>query len=261
MPGAPARRTVGSSPVPRSRPTTSGKPRTTRTVGAVFAGATIAAASLAACNSDGRTLREAKPYQTQSVYTPTTTTVPATTLAPFDSKIGTLSTSTTVATTRVPFRLELPWSDGGTIDARFTCNGADVHPQIDWVGAPADAVEMALVVTDTDANDFVHWVIAGLDPNDPLVGEGDVPVGAIEGQNDFGTETAPAVGWRGPCPPAGSMHHYAFTLYALDQQVELPTGSPSADLLSVITSSLISVAEVTGVYTAPSDSSTTTTLG
>jgi len=244
--------------VPPVPPVQSSRSTTARAVVAIIGCAAILTVALASCKSDGRTLRPAKPTQTQSVYTPTTTTVPATTVTSFDnSKVGTIGTTTTLPSTTVPFTLQLPFAEGGAIDPRFTCNGTDVHPQIAWFGTPLGTVEMALVVTDADAGDFVHWVIAGLDPNDPLLGEGDVPVGAIEGENGFSTEAAPAIGWRGPCPPSGTTHHYWFTLYALGQQVELPTGASAADLLAAITNSSIDVAEVTGVYTAPATSSTT----
>ncbi len=33
-----------------------------------------------------------------------------------------------------------------------------------------------------------------------------------------------AIGYKGPCPPPGSPHHYHFRLYALDD--ELSAGSP-----------------------------------
>src|SRR5262245_33862546 len=164
--------------------------------------------ALSACNSDGRTLRPAKPTQTQSVYTPTTTT----TIAP-PSTLALDAPAETVA-----FVLNLPWVDNATIDPRYTCNGDDVQPSISWFGAPAEAVEMALVVRDVDANNFVHWIIGGLDPHNPFLGENDVPIGAIEGANDFSKPGAPDIGWRGPCPPAGTPHHYVFTLYALSQQ-------------------------------------------
>ncbi|MCU1395134.1 MAG: hypothetical protein JWM34_3562 [Ilumatobacteraceae bacterium] len=200
---------------------------------------------LAACNSDGRTLRPALPSQNQSVYTPTTTTVPATT--------------STVATAYVPvtdapalaFVLHMPWADGGAIDATYTCNGADVSPAVSWLGAPDGTVEMALELVDTDANNFVHWIIAGLDPTNPSIPQGSAPVGAIEGLNGFSTATVPSVGYKGPCPPAGATHHYRATLYALSQQVELPTGSSASDLQSVIDSSAIGAAQVTGVYATP----------
>jgi Raf kinase inhibitor-like YbhB/YbcL family protein len=209
--------------------------------------AILAITALAACNSDGRTLRPASPSQTQSVYTPTTTTVAATT-ATVD---GAILPAATAEVAPLAFVLDLPWTDGGAIDSKYTCNGIDVHPELSWLGAPSGAIEMALVVTDTDADDFVHWAIAGLDPFDPELGEGDVPVGAIEGLNGFSTPSTPVIGWRGPCPPAGVAHHYQFTLYALDQQVDLPTGAPAADLLQVIDSSAIGTAQVTGVYATP----------
>jgi Raf kinase inhibitor-like YbhB/YbcL family protein len=236
---------VGSPPVQRSRPAPA------RTFFAVIGSTLVVAAALGACKSDGRTLRPANGTQTQSVYTPTTTTVPATVETSVDiGKIPPFATSTTALST-VPFTLQLPFGDEGVIDTRFTCYGADVHPQIAWFGAPVNTVEIALVVTDPDASDFVHWVIAGLDPTNPLVGDGQVPIGAIEGENGFSTTAAPSVGWKGPCPPAGTTHHYWFTLYALSQQVDLPTGSSSADLLAVIENSSIDASEVTGIYTAP----------
>ena len=151
----------------------------------------------------------------------------------------------------LPFILNLPFQDGGAIGAKFTCTGLDVHPQVSWLGAPAAAVEMALVVRDTDANDFVHWIIAGLDPKNPLVPEGKVPVGAVESLNGFSTVAKPSVGWKGPCPPAGAAHHYEFTLYALNQQIELPTGSSAADLQAAIDASAIQATSLTGVYPGP----------
>ena len=206
----------------------------------------VAGFGLVACNSDGRALRPAGPGQNQSVYTPTTTTTPAGGV--FDSVNGAVTTTTVAA---LPFALSLPWADGGEIDPRYTCNGGDVQPQVGWLGAPDAAVEMALVVTDTDAHDFVHWVIAGLVPFDPLVPENSVPLGAIQGLNGFSTADSPVVGWRGPCPPAGSTHHYRFTLYALDQQIELPDGSAAADLISLIDATSIAAAQSTATYTAP----------
>lgn len=211
-------------------------------------GCTSALIGLAACKHDGRTLRPADPSQTASVYTPSTTT--STTAAPggqVSPAISDLSTDNP----ELKFVLTLPWADGGTIDPRYTCAGADVHPSFAWLGAPAGAVEMALVVTDTDANDFVHWIIAGLDPTNSAVAENVVPAGAIEAQNGFSTASVPDIGWRGPCPPAGTTHHYRFTLYALSQQVELPTGSSAESLLTVIDGSSIEAAQVTGVYSTP----------
>ena len=232
-----------------------------------IAAAAVAAAGLVACKSDGRTLRPATPDQDQSVYT-TSTTVAST--AAFSNAtasnagaggLGSSDLGGSIAiggtpgssadSAALPFILNLPFQDGGAIDAKFTCNGLDVHPQVSWLGAPAAAVEMALVVRDTDASDFVHWIIAGLDPKNPLVPEGTVPVGAVESLNGFSTAAKPSVGWKGPCPPAGAVHHYEFTLYALDQQIELPSGSSAADLQAAIDASAIQATSLTGVYPGP----------
>ncbi len=212
-----------------------------------------------ACNSDGRTLRPAGPDQTASVYTTTTssTVVETTVLG------AAIAEDPALDVPELAFVLNLPWEEGGAIDPRYTCDGADIQPGFSWLGAPANAVEMALVVVDIDADNFVHWVIAGLDPTNPFVGENDVPISAIEGTNGFAVEpaappttvvgasvelTESGLGWRGPCPPAGTMHRYRFTLYALAEHIELPTGSSAADLQAAIDATSLTVAQRTGVY-------------
>ncbi len=224
-------------------------------------GCSLALVAFSACRSDGRVLRPALPSQNGSVFTASTTTtivddaaqptsvtgLPGAVLPGADLPVA----SNDVPVAGLTFALRTPWADRGVIDNRYTCNGENHSPPFSWLGAPAGAVEIALVVTDTDANDFVHWVIAGLDPKNPSVAEGNVPVGAIEGTNGFSTAAAPSLGWNGPCPPKGSTHHYRFTLYALDQHVELPTGSPASDLINVIDLSSIEASQVTGVYTSP----------
>ena len=121
----------------------------------------------------------------------------------------TAATTTAVPAPR-PFSLALPWANGGTIDPRFTCDGADLSPLMTWTAPPAGTVELALLVTDDDANGYVHWAVAGIPPTAGEKGEGATITGAVEGVNDFG-ET----GWGGPCPPAGAPHTYRFSSYAL----------------------------------------------
>ena len=210
--------------------------------------------AIVSCKSDGRTLRPALPSQVGSVFTPTTsTTIVVEVALPQPSgglpDFGEGGDDGSVAT--AAFTLQMPWADGGVIAPRYTCSGENQSPGFTWAGTPPGTVEMALVVTDTDAGGFVHWVIAGLDPATPVVYEGAVPVAAIEGSNDFTAIDLPTIGWAGPCPPAGSKHHYRFTLYALDQQIELPTGSPAADLIAVIEAASVQAAQVTGTYSSP----------
>ena len=115
-----------------------------------------------------------------------------------------------------------------------------------WTAPPAGTVELALLVTDDDADGFVHWAVAGIPPSSGEIGEGAQITGAIEGVNDFGQP-----GWGGPCPPAGAPHTYRFSLYALSQQAELPDGFTGAELPAIAGPAALAVAESTGTYATP----------
>ena len=92
----------------------------------------------------------------------------------------------------------------------------------------ADEVsEFAIVVTDPDAHDFAHWVVAripaadtGLDED---AGNPDAGNGLLQGKNSFSS-----IGYRGPCPPAGTTHRYHFALYAFATAPDL-SDAPTAD--------------------------------
>jgi len=202
------------------------------------AGLVVAAA---ACDEgDGREMRPPSSAQRAAA---TTTTSSSTTSSIPGVIGGPVTTSPGAPTTTTAFGLSAPWEDGGTIDARFTCDGEDRSPLLTWTAPPAGTVEMALLVTDDDADGYVHWAVARIPPTAGEKGEGATITGATEGANDFGD-----VGWGGPCPPAGEPHTYRFSLYALSQQAELADDFTSEDLLELADSTAIAVAEVTGTY-------------
>jgi hypothetical protein len=119
----------------------------------------------------------------------------------------------------------------GAIPTRFTCEGEDVSPAIQWSGVPAEARSLALIVDDPDAPDpaapkrtWVHWVLYDIPATASGIRErasdGEVPSGTRIGLNDW-----KRAGWGGPCPPIGR-HRYFFKLYALDTQLgALPRAS------------------------------------
>lgn len=208
----------------------------------------------AACDTDdGRTMRPPTAAQREAMPTTTTSTTIASVLDPTAGlDTGTPTASATAgaaassAVAAAPFVLTLPWADGGAIDARFTCDGADTSPALSWTAPPAGTVELALVVADDDAGGFVHWAVAGIPPTAGQVAEGAAIAGAIEGTNGFGK-----MGWGGPCPPAGATHTYHFALYALSQQAELPADFTGQDLQQAAGPAAITIADATGTYTRP----------
>jgi Raf kinase inhibitor-like YbhB/YbcL family protein len=137
-----------------------------------------------------------------------------------------------------------PWDDGAAIPARFTCDGAGAAPRVTWTRPPAGTAELAMAVTDADADGFVHWLVVELTAQaGSLGGRQPTAVGA-EALNSFGDP-----GWGGPCPPPGDgPHTYVFTLHLLDQQLELPADTPTDVLLDALEAATAGTATFTGTY-------------
>ena len=198
----------------------------------------VALVAVASCSSDdGRQLPPAGPDQTRSILT--TTTAPPVSTDPLLAEE--VDDAALTPSPDVELSLVLPWQDDGVVDAKYTCAGDNVSPAITWSNVPDGTVEIAVVMSDPDANGFVHWVVAGLDPLSGGIPEGAVPPTAIQAVNDFGD-----LGYGGPCPP--SSHTYVVDIYAIGQQLELPTGVPASDLVLAIESSLIATRSIAGHY-------------
>ena len=107
---------------------------------------------------------------------------------------------------------------GEPIDARFTCDGDDVAPELVWRGVPAGTAELAFALEDPDApgGTFTHWLVYGIDASAKGISAGPLR----EGENDFDS-----TGYRGPCPPEGEEHDYLFRVFALDAPIELEDGA------------------------------------
>ncbi len=176
---------------------------------------------VAACSSDGRTMREPSPDQTQSVAIPTTSTTP-------EQAVG--------------FSMTTPWVSGETIDERHTCLGASVSPRIEFSNVPIDIVTIGLVLIDETANGEVLWAMANIDPAIPVVEEGTIPSGAIVGRLADGTE-----GYRAPCPT--EPHTYQLIGYALPQQVELESGVDAQSIVDTLEAAALDV--VTSSFVSP----------
>jgi Raf kinase inhibitor-like YbhB/YbcL family protein len=198
---------------------------------------TALALGLVACSHDGRTLRPAGPDQTLSIITTTTET------ATTQGEAVNAGTGGGGDDEAAPgMSLTAPWLDSSDIPAKYTCKGANVAPGLSWANVPTNAAELAVTITDSDANDYVQWAIAGIDPASTGIAEGRVPNGAVQADNSGGTE-----GYTGPCPPSGT-HHYLVTLYALSQPSGLTAGSDPADALASLQQLAISSVAVSGTF-------------
>jgi len=144
----------------------------------------------------------------------------------------------------------IAFKDGDGIPARYTCEGQDISPPLVWEEPPQNTGSFALIVDDPDASAgiFTHWVLFNLKANVRELGEG-VPAperiknGAIEGKSDFNM-----IGYGGPCPPPGRVHHYRFTLYALGRPLDLPRGASRQQLLDAMKGHILAQGQLTGTY-------------
>jgi Raf kinase inhibitor-like YbhB/YbcL family protein len=201
---------------------------------------------VAACDhGDGRELRPAGPDQTASILLPTTTTIP-----PNPSVLGSGLPGEGVGEEGLTLRA--PWEDEGVIDPRYTCEatggtpGTGASPALSWSGVPADANNVALVVTDLTANGFVHWAMVGVAPTVTSLPEGVAAQYAVQGKNGFGK-----LGWGGPCPPAGSgEHEYLIQVYALDRDLGLAPGFDAATAQQQIEDASIAAVSLVGRFGA-----------
>lgn len=134
--------------------------------------------------------------------------------------------------------------DGGTIPVKYTCDGADVSPQLDWENLPAGTRSLALISDDPDApmGTWVHWVLFDIPPDTTGLPEGVKGIGT-QGKNDFRK-----LGYGGPCPPKGPAHRYFFKLYALDTKLGLKEGATKADVEKAMQGHILAQGQIIGKY-------------
>ena len=136
---------------------------------------------------------------------------------------------------------------------KFTCDGDDISPALEWSAVPQGTQSLALIVDDPDAPDpanprmtWVHWILYNIPATISSLPEGvddnDLPAGVLQGLNDWNK-----TGYGGPCPPIGK-HRYFHKLYALDiiiPDLERPT---KAELEEAMEGHILDKAEMIGLY-------------
>ncbi|AKA48538.1 hypothetical protein IX51_04860 [uncultured archaeon] len=142
------------------------------------------------------------------------------------------------------------FENGEEIPVRFSCDGADRSPAIEWSDLPEGTDSLALIMDDPDApmGTFTHWIIysiglnhGGLDAS--LPSDGKLESGARQGKNDFGN-----IGYGGPCPPRGRSHRYYFRLFALKPAGRIEAGISRKEFDGEIGGRIIEVVSYMGNY-------------
>lgn len=133
------------------------------------------------------------------------------------------------------------FENGGSIPAKYTCDGDDVNPPLKIEGVPEGAQSLVLIVDDPDApmGTWDHWIVWNISPTGEIE-ENIVP--GVEGLNDFNKHS-----YGGPCPPSGT-HRYFFKVYALDVKLDLSSDSSKKDVEKAMEGHILGKGEIVGRY-------------
>jgi Raf kinase inhibitor-like YbhB/YbcL family protein len=141
------------------------------------------------------------------------------------------------------------FEEGGLIPPKYTCDGEDISPPLQWDTVPEGTKSVALISDDPDApmGTWVHWVLFNLPADtreltENIPPDGNLPPGAGQGTNDFRR-----IGYGGPCPPGGT-HRYFFKIYALDNELDLAAGAYKRDLLKAMEGHILAEGQLIGKY-------------
>jgi Raf kinase inhibitor-like YbhB/YbcL family protein len=183
--------------------------------------------TLVSCSNDGRTMQE-----------------------PTESQIAAISPGTTlpaqveeVIEQSDPLNLTAPWASGADLDPRYSCDGEALSPPLAWSAALPEAKAFGIVLTDRDRPDYVHWVIANIDPAVTTIAENSSPPGAFVATNGEKKR-----GYAAPCPPEGSTHSYTIMLYAMSALVDVQRNNDAPSIIEKMNNVVLEVGTTDFTY-------------
>jgi Raf kinase inhibitor-like YbhB/YbcL family protein len=172
--------------------------------------------------------------------------------------VGVVSLAAQQAPAPPPSKFKLTssaYTEGSMIPTQYSCADPNAaSPELSWSNAPNNPTSYAVVLHDTDAApmkgvmDVTHWIFWNIPASATSLAAGvkpdSSPDGIVQGKNIRGVN-----GYQPPCPPPGATpHHYIFEIYALDAKLDLPAGSPRADLLKAMDGHVVGKATYVGIF-------------
>jgi Raf kinase inhibitor-like YbhB/YbcL family protein len=165
---------------------------------------------------------------------------------------------------------DLRWSDlpAGTRSLALICHDPDVPSRADDVNKEGRTIPESLPRVE-----FFHWTLIDLPADTGPIARGEfsrgvtprgkkgpaAPRGARQGTNNYtqwfaGDKEMAGnyFGYDGPCPPWNDerVHHYVFTLFALDvAKLSVAGNFTAADARAAMSGHILGQATLTGVYT------------
>lgn len=121
------------------------------------------------------------------------------------------------------------------IPARYTCDGKDIAPPLEWGPVRSGTSELAVFLLALKPNPAtgrflftIDWAIAGIDPSLHRLSAGELPPGASIGSTSKGKLRYSL------CPPRGSHARYQFAVYAVPKSITVPARFSGPELLHAL---------------------------
>jgi Raf kinase inhibitor-like YbhB/YbcL family protein len=145
------------------------------------------------------------------------------------------------------------FTSGKTLNERYTQNGANMPPPLEWSRGPAGTRSYVILAEDSGVNraePIVHWIVYNIPSSVRTISqdaptEGELPNGALQGKNVMGKAT-----YLGPKPPAGQTHPYHFQIFALSTQLDIdPANADRATVINAMKGRVLASGDAIGNYT------------
>ncbi len=141
---------------------------------------------------------------------------------------------------------------GAQIPDRYTQNGENMSPSIEWAKGPSGTRSYVVLAEDAGVertDPIVHWVVYDINPavtrlSQAMPGEAKLEIGS-QGKNVRGEN-----GYVGPKPPAGQVHPYHFEVFALNTRLNIdPATADRNAIVAAMKGKVLASGDLIGNYT------------
>ena len=159
-----------------------------------------------------------------------------------------------------PMTLRSPaFKHNDALPVTYTGYGDFKSPPLAWSGAPRGTREFVLTLEDPDVpleRFSVHWLLYDIPPAVSALPEASPSANKASREHPSplkaasqGLNALKRIGYLPPRPFAGSgVHHYTFTLYAIDVDLTLPGGASKEQLLAAIKGHILAEARLVATF-------------
>jgi len=140
----------------------------------------------------------------------------------------------------------------GQVSDRYTQNGENVSPSVNWTKGPTGTQSYAIILEDAGlghTEPVAHWVVYDLPSTATRISENQPtqPQLLIASQ---GLNVRDASGFLGPKPPAGETHSYHMQVFALNTRLKLdPAKADRDDVVKAMKGHVLGLGEALFSYT------------